>query len=59
MGDGHIPLDVKIINITYSGYDFLDLLKDDDKFKVLKDLGKFVSAETLKAAIQTIFQNIS
>ncbi len=59
MRDGHIPLDVKIINITYSGYDFLDLLKDDDKFKVLKDLGKFVSAETLKAAIQTIFQNIS
>ena len=52
MGNGHIPVDVKIMNITYSGYDFLDLLKDDNKFKVLKDLGKFVSAETLKAVIQ-------
>lgn len=54
-GSGSIPIDVKIINITYSGYDFLELLKDDNKFTVLKNLGKFVSAEMLKNALANLF----
>lgn len=49
--DGSRPVDVNITNITYHGYDFLDILKDDDKFKVLKDLGKQLSLEVLKTLI--------
>ncbi|OQX57526.1 MAG: hypothetical protein B5M52_07195 [Helicobacteraceae bacterium 4484_230] len=39
-----------IKDITWEGYDFLELLKDDEKFAFLKDIGKKLSLEALKSA---------
>jgi len=43
---------VHIEDITWQGYDFLELLKNDEKFAFLKDIGKKLSLEALKSAVK-------
>ena len=43
---------VHIEDIPYQGYDFLELLKDDEKFAFLKDIGKKLSLEVLKSTVK-------
>jgi hypothetical protein len=53
--EGRRPVvsNVHIKDITWQGYDFLELLKDDEKFAFLKDIGKKLSFEVLKDAVKT------
>lgn len=44
-------------SLTWQGHDFIDILRDDSKFKVLKDLGKNLSLDTIKTGINQIIQN--
>ena len=43
---------VHIKDITWQGYDLLELLQDEKKFEYLKSLGKAISLELLKEAIK-------
>jgi len=43
---------VIIHDVTMSGYDFLDILNDDNKFKIIKDLGKNLSMEAIKISMK-------
>lgn len=43
---------VHIEDITWEGYDFLELLNDDEKFAFLKDIGKKLTLEVLKSGVK-------
>lgn len=49
---------VIVRDLTWQGHDFLDILKDDSKFKTIKDLGKSLSLEAIKLALNQAIQNI-
>jgi len=41
-----------IVNdLTWQGHDFLDVLRDDTQFNILKDLGKKLSLESIKTTL--------
>ena len=42
---------VIIRDLTWQGHNLIDTLKDDNKFNILKDLGKNLSVEGLKMAL--------
>jgi hypothetical protein len=44
---------VTIREITWQGYDFLEILKDDKKFEYIKDIGKKIPFEVLKLGIKS------
>ncbi len=43
---------VYVENLTWKGHELLDVLKDDNKFNLIKDLGKNLSLEALRMAIK-------
>ncbi len=43
---------VHVKNLTWKGHELLDVLKDDNKFNLIKDLGKNLSLEALRMAIK-------
>ncbi len=46
-----------IVNdLTWEGHNLLDILKDDNKFKVIKDLAKNLSMDTLKFVLNQAIQ---
>jgi len=45
-------------DLTWEGHALLDILKDDEKFKVLKDLGKNLPLEAFKIIIKKIIESI-
>ncbi len=49
---------VIVRDLTWQGHDFLDVLKDDSKFNTIKDLGKSLSLEAIKSALNQVIQNI-
>jgi hypothetical protein len=49
---------VFISGITWEGYNFIDIIKDDNKFKILKDLGKNLSMEAFKTVFNQVIQNM-
>ncbi len=47
---------VTVNDLTWEGHNFLEILKDDNKFKILKDLAKSISIDTLKLVINQAIQ---
>lgn len=43
-------------DLTWEGHNFLEILKDDNKFKILKNLAKSISIDTLKLVINQAIQ---
>ena len=44
---------VMIKEITWQGYDFLEVLKDDKKFEYIKDIARKMPLEVLKLGIKS------
>ena len=49
---------VYINEITWQGYDFLELLKDNEKFSYLKDMAKKVPLEAIKSGIKLALEGL-
>ena len=49
---------VVIQEITWQGYDFLELLKDDKKFEYIKDISKKMPLEVIKVGIKLAFDKL-
>lgn len=49
---------VTVNDLTWEGHNFLEILKDASKFKVLKDLTKNISVETLKLVVNQVIQGV-
>lgn len=50
---------VMIKEITWQGYDFLEVLKDDNKFEYIKDIAKKMPLETLKLGMKSAIDMIN
>ena len=54
-----IPDKVIIRKLTWEGHDFIDAIRDEDRWQKvkdwIKDAGKILTLETLKEAISTLF----
>jgi len=48
---------VIINNLTWQGYDLIDILKDESKFEMIKNLGKNISSEVLKIALTNVINS--
>ena len=48
---------VVVNDLTWEGHNFLEILKDDNKFKIIKDLAKSISMDTLKSVINQVIQS--
>jgi hypothetical protein len=44
--------------ITWQGYDFLEVLKDDKKFEYIKDIAKKMPLEVMKMGIKLAFEKL-
>ena len=49
---------VDITDITWEGYDFLELLKDDEKFAYLKDIAKKMPLEAIKMGMKLAYDEL-
>lgn len=49
---------VFVKEITWQGYDFLEVLKDDKKFTYLKDIAKKLPLETIKMGIKLAMKEL-
>ena len=50
---------VMIKEITWQGYDFLEILKDDKKFEYIKDIARKMPLEVLKSGIKSAINMLS